>query len=218
MLVCQACGKKNPPGFAYCPKCGAALERRPADARSAEDRLALESDAATSALGEFESGDAEDDPISALLERGEKIAAIKLYRQQTGAGLAEAKRAIEAWARRDDLHGGDLTAELIGLLKRGQKIGAIKLYRERTGAGLFEAKQAVENLMVQHQILPPRRGCFGVVALALVLVLVAMITIHTSSSRGSRRAASHEPNVNSALEASKTLNPVELPQRAVPRS
>jgi len=35
-----------------------------------------------------------------LLARGQKIPAIKLYRQQTGAGLKEAKDAVEAMERR----------------------------------------------------------------------------------------------------------------------
>lgn len=214
MHVCPACGKKNLPGFAYCPKCGASLEPRPDHSAASEQTGSI--DPAASALQEFESGDAGDDPIAALLERGEKIAAIKLYRQQTGAGLAEAKRAIEAWSRRDDLH-GDLTAEVVELLKRGQKFGAIKLYRERTGADLVAAKRAVEDLMVEHHISPQRRGCLGSAAMVLMLAALALVA-QANNSRGSRRAASHEPNVNSALEASKILNPVELPQRAVPRS
>lgn len=216
MLVCQACGKRNPPGFAYCPKCGASLEPRP-DARGAKGEPVAGVDPAASARGEFEPGDADDDPIAALLQRGEKIAAIKLYRQRTGAGLAEAKRAIEAWSRRDDFRGGDLTAEVVELLNRGQKIGAIKRYRERTGADLVAAKRAVEDLMVEYQIAPQRRGCFGPTAVALALAGMALVA-QANNSRGSRRAASHEPNVNNALEASRMLNPVELPQRAVPRS
>lgn len=216
MLVCPACGKKSPPGFAYCPKCGASLEPRPADPRDAGGEPVASIDPAA-ARGEFESGDADDDPIAARLQRGEKIAAIKLYRQQTGAGLAEAKRAIEAWSRRDDLQGGDLTVEVVELLNRGQKIGAIKLYRERTGARLVEAKQAVEALMVKHYIPPQRRGCLGSAAMGLTLAALALFA-QANNSRGSRRAASHEPNVKSALEANRMLNPVELPQRAVPRS
>jgi ribosomal protein L7/L12 len=38
--------------------------------------------------------------IFALLSRGQKIPAIKLYRQRTGAGLKEAKDAVEAMERR----------------------------------------------------------------------------------------------------------------------
>ena len=33
--------------------------------------------------------------IVALLNRGDKIGAIKLYRDKTGAGLADAKKAVE---------------------------------------------------------------------------------------------------------------------------
>jgi ribosomal protein L7/L12 len=35
--------------------------------------------------------------VRALADRGEKIAAIKAHRDQTGAGLAEAKRAVEVY-------------------------------------------------------------------------------------------------------------------------
>jgi ribosomal protein L7/L12 len=45
------------------------------------------------------SGLAPDDPIRLALAAGDKIAAIKLYRERTGLGLAEAKDAVEAIAR-----------------------------------------------------------------------------------------------------------------------
>jgi hypothetical protein len=38
--------------------------------------------------------------LLSLLGRGEKIRAIKLYRERTGVGLKEAKDAVEALARR----------------------------------------------------------------------------------------------------------------------
>ena len=94
--------------------------------------------------------------IQPLLERGLKINAIKLYREVTGAGLKEAKDAVEAMERGEALpvysHGeaisgpADLEAQIIILLRLGQKIQAIKLYRQATGAGLKEAKEAVEAL------------------------------------------------------------------------
>ncbi|MDN3353393.1 ribosomal protein L7/L12 [Actinomadura sp. DC4] len=37
--------------------------------------------------------------VVAEIEQGRKIQAIKLYREQTGAGLAEAKEAVETMAR-----------------------------------------------------------------------------------------------------------------------
>ena len=41
-----------------------------------------------------------DADIQQLVTDGRKINAIKLYRERTGVGLAEAKDAIEAWERR----------------------------------------------------------------------------------------------------------------------
>ena len=41
-----------------------------------------------------------DDELRALIESGQKIEAIKRYREMTGAGLAEAKEAVEAIERR----------------------------------------------------------------------------------------------------------------------
>jgi hypothetical protein len=41
-----------------------------------------------------------DPDIQQLLNSGKKINAIKLYRERTGVGLAEAKDAIEGWEDR----------------------------------------------------------------------------------------------------------------------
>ena len=50
-------------------------------------------------LPESESVDADiHDQIVSLLEQGRKIKAIKLYREQTGAGLKDAKDAVETLA------------------------------------------------------------------------------------------------------------------------
>jgi ribosomal protein L7/L12 len=71
------------------------------------------------------------DRVQALLDASQKIAAIKAFREATGAGLAEAKAAVEALER-----GGPLSSEgppddsekdLLTLLQQGQKINAIKL-------------------------------------------------------------------------------------------
>jgi ribosomal protein L7/L12 len=47
-------------------------------------------------------GDLESELLR-LFGQGQKIQAIKLYREQTGMGLAEAKRAVEALAARHGL-------------------------------------------------------------------------------------------------------------------
>lgn len=40
------------------------------------------------------------DRVKALADRGRLVAAIKAHREDTGAGLVEAKEAVEAYARR----------------------------------------------------------------------------------------------------------------------
>jgi ribosomal protein L7/L12 len=117
-----------------------------------------------------------EDRIRSLLADGQKIEAIKLYREHTGAGLAEAKGAVEALEQGEPLPkrpaSGDSSAEwdVVALLEQGRKIEAIKLYRERTGVGLKQAKEAVET-MASERGLPGGGGggCFG------VLLVVATI-------------------------------------------
>ncbi|MEV1084361.1 hypothetical protein AB0I98_40175 [Streptomyces sp. NPDC050211] len=46
-------------------------------------------------LGVHDPGPAELDEVSALVRKGKKIQAIKLYRDVTGADLVEAKAAVE---------------------------------------------------------------------------------------------------------------------------
>ena len=94
--------------------------------------------------------------IRGLLDSGQKIAAIKRYREQTGAGLAEAKAAVEALESVESLpdsvqsDNSDFTAQIVNLLERREKIQAIKLHREETGLGLKEAKDAVEAYMGEN--------------------------------------------------------------------
>jgi ribosomal protein L7/L12 len=124
-----------------------------------------------------------EDLIRSLLSQGQIIQAIKLYREQTGVGLAEAKAAVEQIGRGESVSdqkavGADsqvaadaLEKQILELLVAGRKIAAIKLYRERTGSGLKDSKDAVEALASRHGIVAPARsGCFGVLALLLLVV------------------------------------------------
>ena len=66
---------------------------------------------------------------------GQKIQAIKVYRERTGVGLKQAKEAVEAIERGEPLPIPEMVdesfeRELIALLDQGQKIEAIKLYRD----------------------------------------------------------------------------------------
>jgi len=98
--------------------------------------------------------------VRRLLAAGEKIAAIKLFRESTGVGLAEAKAAVEALDR-EGAHAATphassqrQTADRAALVARardaalaGRTLEAVKLYRTAHGVQLFEAKLAAD-LMV----------------------------------------------------------------------
>ena len=72
-----------------CGKCGASLPQEPAPEKTVgvPEHLANES----------------DNELLRLLRSGNKIAAIKVYREQTGVGLKEAKDAVEALAAEHEI-------------------------------------------------------------------------------------------------------------------
>ena len=109
--------------------------------------------------------------IDRLVASGQKIHAIKLYRDHSGVGLKEAKDRIEHWSisttaphtasshataaqtsitptRPSSIRAGlpaSAAAEIDRLVAGGSKIAAIKLLRQHTGLGLKEAKDAIEG-------------------------------------------------------------------------
>lgn len=127
--------------------------------------------------------------IVELLSSGQKIAAIKHYREATGASLAEAKRAVEEIGagrslnlEESDL--SDLAGEILEFLDQGQKIQAIKVYRERTNAGLKEAKDVVEEIAAKAGIeATSGSGCAGV-ALAAATGLAGTAAAMVALVRG----------------------------------
>jgi LSD1 subclass zinc finger protein len=100
--------------------------------------------------------------IGDLVRSGNKIGAIKIFRETFDVGLKEAKDAVEALERGEPvtlthvdvssqgqvtpLGGGDLEATVRSFLAQGRKIEAIKVYREATDLGLKESKDAVEAI------------------------------------------------------------------------
>ena len=202
---CMFCGHDNPQGIRRCRNCGAELPGRSGPAMPIDDDLEervrslmdegqkieaiklyrertgaglKDSKDAVEAIGRGEGRPSRQDDrgfqeeVVSLLEQGQKIGAIKLYRERTGVGLKEAKDAVEAIQRSQVVPSGsgidrNFEDEVVSLLEQGQKIGAIKLYRERTGVGLKEAKDAVEVLAERRGIVISRgAGCFGVVVVA----------------------------------------------------
>jgi ribosomal protein L7/L12 len=98
-----------------------------------------------------------DSEVRLLLQRGQKIEAIKLLVSTQKLGLKEAKDAVEMLERTGVLppRGAgtvlrvltpEAVAEIKTLAAAGRTIDAIRLYRERTGADLKESKAAVEAL------------------------------------------------------------------------
>jgi large subunit ribosomal protein L7/L12 len=109
--------------------------------------------------------------VQQYLARGQKIEAIKAYREETGVGLKEAKDAVDGksgpasnWQavnRKLDRIAASLgvtpepepfptttsaSPSVVQLIRAGRKIEAIKVYREENGVGLKEAKDAVDAL------------------------------------------------------------------------
>ena len=166
MIRCPFCDHKNPEGATRCASCKAEL--------TTGDREA-------GASGVSDSGGTEshslDGRIIALLTDGRKIEAIKLYRDITGAGLKEAKDAVEALERGDvpprssSPSSGD--SEILELMRAGQKIRAIKVYRDKTGSGLADAKNAVEAMARAHGLPAGPSGC-GTAVLATILVAILL--------------------------------------------
>ena len=102
-----------------------------------------------------------DGRVFGEVQRKQMIAAIKAYREQSGAGFAEAKQVVDAIARGDrlvsaaasaqsersllvDASGAQTRAHIDQLVIDGELIAAIKAYREAYGVGLKEAKEAIQ--------------------------------------------------------------------------
>lgn len=100
---------------------------------------------------------ADKDVISGLIGDNRKIEAIKYYRDRTGAGLVEAKRAIDTWfvpgvgLGMTKSAGGDgrLTIEarrrISELVIAGRREDAMTLYAEATGASDSEAQAIIRS-------------------------------------------------------------------------
>lgn len=122
-----------------------------------------------------------DGELRSLIDGGRLLDAIKLYRARTGAGLSEAKAAIEALAKgtalpshQPSLGDGpispDADAEVVELLRQNQKIAAIRLYRTRMQVGLKHAKEAVEAIADEHGLTVDQPGCVAHAPSLLVLL------------------------------------------------
>jgi ribosomal protein L7/L12 len=195
MPVCRSCRQLVSDSARFCEHCGAPIDADGGRPAGAVDR------------------------VRQLVAAGQKIEAIKVLREATGAGLAEAKRAVEAIERGEwspsAIAASDSDLELLQLFQERGKIAAIKLHRERTGAGLKESKDFVEALAVQHGIEAPRGGCLGVLAFLVVTLIVAGV----GASIGVSAVRADDSTKFSAATKSETgwlVHRVESPRQAGP--
>ena len=162
-----------------------------------------------------------------LLQKGEKLMAVKVYKEETGCDLMSAKYIIdeaESQMREDNrrkatgMKPGD---EVMQLIKRGEKLMAVKVYKEQTGCDLILAKNYIDELYevygpkpeihksssfkewskqqaVSHPTQKPKKsqpqpvppspttigdhydkgepqGCLGIILIFLVLVLISFV-------------------------------------------
>ena len=137
--------------------------------------------------------------ILSIWNSGSKVLAIKLLREQSGLGLAEAKQLLEsadAGAADSPLAMNSAipaSAELRihAAMASGNKLEAVKLLKEATGLGLAEAKERIDEAMqgeplnlqaAPHHPTPPNaassapgevKSSHGILWLALILVALA---------------------------------------------
>ena len=133
--------------------------------------------------------------IDLHIAAGRKIEAIKLYREFTDAGLADAKDAVEARARfiesgqtspqdpagQSPLATGqelssDQWDQIDEHLFAGRKLHAIKLFRDWTECDLVDSKRTIESREsdLRHRFplrfTEQKSGCLGSILLLLALI------------------------------------------------
>jgi ribosomal protein L7/L12 len=159
MPQCRFCDHNVPAGHPQCPSCGAPVDT-----------------VTTPATEDLEQ------QVRTLLEQGQKLEAVKRYKEQTGTSLKEAKEAVEAMEGGDSLSRptepqDDMEGELLALLAAGRKLEAVKIYKQRTGVQLIEAKQAVETLAARHGVVAKGGGCASVLAVMLLTAILLLIAL-----------------------------------------
>ena len=191
MKPCLACGRSTSETARACEYCGSSL------------------------ILPIQSNPALAQRVKHLVADGQKIEAIKLLREATGLGLAEAKQAVEAIASSEHLEPNELSAEaegeLLGLLQAGRKIEAIKRYREQHPCGLKEAKEFVEALAKQRGIVAPQGGCLGV-SLALLIVFLIAATCVARAEEATISPGEKSPDgwITHIVESEYQAKPTEI--------
>lgn len=105
--------------------------------------------------------------VAALLGQGQKLQAIKLYKDRTGVRLMDAKRAVESLQSSSAVD-ERIAAELLPSLRMGDMREAVRLYQKRTGADRRRSRRAVAALAKQHGMYDRESACLTQALLLLV--------------------------------------------------
>lgn len=182
MPYCHFCQQPVAKLAGSCPHCKAYL----GDEASWQERVGEEGSAAPPSYKPHSL----EQRVFDLLEQQRMLEAIKLYKDETGVDLWEAKEAVEAIGRGQppESLGGASTAppaaptdaalqqEVVELLHAGAGLEAVKRYRDRTGASLKQSKDAVDAIALRHGLRPTSSGCgAALIALLLVGVFAAVV-------------------------------------------
>ncbi|WP_145053241.1 hypothetical protein [Lignipirellula cremea] len=161
MSTCPRCQQPLPFDLPHCPQCDAPL---PSSVPSGLEQRVRE-----------------------MMEKQGKLHAVKLYRDETGASLLEAKNAVDRLAEgkssfaseanstegnaADPSPGDSCEAEVLRLLAAGKGIGAIRHYRQQKGVGLHQARLAVDVIAKRHGVAPPVGSTPGILVFAFLAAL-----------------------------------------------
>ncbi len=132
------------------------------------------------------------------LRRGDKIAAIKITREQTGLSLKDAKEAVAAYQDNSDQNfsadepqrSAAIPRRAIVALENGRLVEAVKHLREATGAGMKDSKERLERHLADNPALEAKykaaasaafqRVVAKIVGVLCVLGLIAMAYLYAT--------------------------------------
>lgn len=116
------------------------------------------------------------------LRDGQKLQAVKAYKEETGCDLKDAKDIIDAIDLNEKSVPAaekleDFDEEIINLVKSGNKLQAVKLYKEKNLVNLKDAKDAIDELYYKlngtHD--KGRSGCLGIMLLLFSLPALGLL-------------------------------------------
>ncbi len=120
--------------------------------------------------------------VMQYLRDGQKLQAVKAYKEETGCDLKDAKDIIDAIDLNEKSVPAaekleDFDEEIINLVKSGNKLQAVKLYKEKNLVNLKDAKDAIDELYYKlngtHD--KGRSGCLGIMLLLFSLPALGLL-------------------------------------------